>query len=103
MSRVTCHVSHVTCHMSRVTCHNFLFFFGKSGEAYRWRVCYQRGLPRLVFNLFNFFSGQSGEAYRWRVCYQRGLPRLVFGEIQHVFHRKLTLTLELVMRFGYSY
>ena len=22
--------------------------------------------------------GQSGEASRWRVCYQRGLPRLVF-------------------------
>ena len=64
MSRVTCHVScvkchmsHVTCHMSCVTCHMSLFsssfftsfFFGKSGEAYRWRVCYQRGLPRLVF------------------------------------------------------
>ena len=53
MSRVTCHdVSHVTCHVSRVTCHMshvfFCFFFWQSGEAYRWRVCYQRGLPRLV-------------------------------------------------------
>ena len=46
MSRVTCHMSHVMCHMSRVT---FFFFFGQSGEAYLWRVCYQRGLPRLVF------------------------------------------------------
>ena len=31
----------------------FLFFFqkqiGKSGGASRWMVCYQRGLPRLVF------------------------------------------------------
>ena len=26
----------------------------------------------------NFSYGQSGEASRWRVCYQRGLPRLVF-------------------------
>ena len=34
--------------MSHVTCHFFLFFFGQSGEAYWWRVCYQRGLPRLV-------------------------------------------------------
>ena len=40
MSRVMCHVSHVTF---------FLFLFGQFGEAYRWRVCYQRGLPRLVF------------------------------------------------------
>ena len=33
-----CHVSH------------FFFFFLQFGEAYRWGVCYQRGLPRLVFN-----------------------------------------------------
>jgi hypothetical protein len=38
MSRITCHVSHVF----------FLFFFGQRGEAHRGRVCYQRGLPRLV-------------------------------------------------------
>ena len=46
ISCVMCHVPRrVTCHMSRVTCN---FFFGLSGEVYRWRVCYQRGLPRLV-------------------------------------------------------
>ena len=44
--RVTCHVSRVTCHMSHFF--YFYFFFGQNGEAYRWRVCYQRGLPRLV-------------------------------------------------------
>ena len=48
MSYVMCHVtrqvSHVMCHMSHV----IFFFFRQSGEAYRWRVCYQRGLPRLV-------------------------------------------------------
>ena len=71
MSRVTCHVSHVTCHMSRVTSHMSLFFssffsfFGQSGRAYWWRVCYQRGLPRLVY---------CGEASHWRVRYQRSLP-----------------------------
>ena len=43
LSHVTCDISHVTCHVSL-----FFFFFGLSGEAYRWRVCYQRGLPRLV-------------------------------------------------------
>ena len=56
VSRITCHVSHVTCHMSHVTCHIshvtcHIFFFWQSGEAYRWRVCYQRGLPRLVLTL----------------------------------------------------
>ena len=39
-----CHVSHVSCHMPHVTCH-----MSQSGEDSRWRVCYQRGLTRLVF------------------------------------------------------
>ena len=61
-----CHVSHVMCHMSRVTCHNvhvifffFLLFSGQSGEAYRWRVCYQRGLPRLVL-IYSIHSHNMG-------------------------------------------
>ena len=45
MSRVMCHVSRVTCHVSHV----IFLFYGQRGEAYRWRVCYQRGLPRLVY------------------------------------------------------
>ena len=60
-----CHVSRVACHMPPVTCKkkNLHFFYntkkinnnnptqkiGQSGGANRWRVCYQRGLPRLVF------------------------------------------------------
>ena len=51
VSRVTCHVSCVTCHMSHVTCHlsqKKQKKNGKSGEISRSRVCYQRGLPRLV-------------------------------------------------------
>ena len=33
--------------------------------------------------------GQSGGASQWRVCYQRGLPRLVFKEsaLGRFFHR----------------
>ena len=54
VSCVTCNVSRVTCHVSNVTCHFFFFFFGQSGEAYRWRVCYQRGLPRLVLFQIQF-------------------------------------------------
>ena len=38
-------MSHVTFHVSHVTCHNF---FLQSGEISRLRVCYQRGLLRLV-------------------------------------------------------
>ena len=46
---VMCHVSDVTCHVSHVTCHLFFFFFWQSGDAFRWKVCYQQGLPRLVY------------------------------------------------------
>ena len=49
---VTCHVSRVTCHMSHVTCQvsqkKKKKKMEKSGGASRLRVCYQRGLPRLV-------------------------------------------------------
>ena len=50
MSHVMCHMSRVMCHLSRVNCHrsHFFLFFIQSCEAYRWRVGYQRGLPRLV-------------------------------------------------------
>ena len=54
MSHVTCHMSRVTCHVSCVTCHMSHFF--SSLEVYWWRVCYQRGLPRLVFLPWPFFS-----------------------------------------------
>ena len=42
---VTCHMSRVRSQVSWVS----WFFFFLSGGASRWRVCYQRGLPRLVF------------------------------------------------------
>ena len=42
----------VMCHMSHVKKNSNFFFIlnkiGQSGGAGRWRVCYQRGLPRLV-------------------------------------------------------
>ena len=34
-----------TCHVLRVMCH----VLGQNVEGFWWRVCYQRGLPRLVF------------------------------------------------------
>ena len=47
MSSVRCQVSRVMCQVSHVIF--FFFFFGQSGGASRWRVCYQGGLPRLVY------------------------------------------------------
>ena len=49
---VTCHMSRATCHVSHVTCQEFKKKYKqmeKSGAASRSRVCYQRGLPCLVF------------------------------------------------------
>ena len=57
---ITCHVSHVKCHVSGIMCHCqvsgvtcqvsqfVIFFFGQSGWAILWRICYQRGLTCLV-------------------------------------------------------
>ena len=53
VSCVTCHMSHVTCHVSRVTCHV---------SHVRWHVSCVR--------FFSFFLLQSGEAIRWRVCFE---------------------------------
>ena len=60
-SRVTFHMSPVTCNMSPVNVKkNYikkkrkkLEKNGQSGGASRWRVCYQRGLPRLVYFVFD--------------------------------------------------
>ena len=37
----------------------------------------------ILLNGWIFPIGQSGEASRWRVCYQQGLPRLVSGYYRH--------------------
>ena len=72
VSCVMCHMSHVMCHLSPVTCHmstkkKFKTFFvipkkiWQRGGASQWRVCYQRGLPRLVSvqRQVRQFSGRS--------------------------------------------
>ena len=62
--QVICHMSPVTCHMSHPCFRCHIFF----PQASRCRVCYQRGLPRLVsinsamtiyiFKLVNFLNLQ---------------------------------------------
>ena len=54
---VRCQVSGVRCQVSGVTCHMSLFFFGQICEACRGRVCYQRGLPRLLFGSLGLTVG----------------------------------------------
>ena len=80
MSRVTCHMSRVTCHMSHITI--FFFFFGQRGEAYWWRVCYQRGLPRLVFKAFMNISSKQLHSQTIRAeILREGSP---FPNLSHV-------------------
>ena len=65
-------MSRVMCHLSLVTCQKKIRIFykkrkndpsekiGQSGGATRWRVCYQRGLPRLVsWNIEGAMRGAS--------------------------------------------
>ena len=56
------HLSHVMCHMSLVTCNITLFFFTNW-----WRLCHQRGRPRLVLkyitNVIYYSHGFAGR--RW--------------------------------------
>ena len=57
VSHITCQISHFTCHLSCITfqvshvTHFFLLFFLLESGSW-WRVCYQWGLPRIVFRPF---------------------------------------------------
>ena len=66
VSCVMCHVSRVTCRMSK---NFFLHDFIKKKIK----------LNKKKYLLLEK-NGQSGGASWWRVCYQRGLPRLVYGK-----------------------
>ena len=50
--------------------------------AYSHKIDY---ITAILLNAWIVSIGQSGEASRWRVCYQRGLPRLVFLHIQKIY------------------
>ena len=60
MSHVTCQVSGIRCQVSGIMWNFFLSFFGGEGAndgAIQWRVCYQWGLLRLVFEVFKELDG----------------------------------------------
>ena len=74
------HVSHVTCPMSSVT-----FFCGQSGRASLGRVCYQHGLPRLVYLISDLFR-------------QKCFKILIHSKLQRIFksHNCFTAILPLL-------
>ena len=112
MSRVMCHMSRVTCHMSHVTCPKEKKKrekkFGQSGGASRWRVCYQRGLPRLVFLTFGKFqvvSFPSKEGLPFSVTPPAisHLPIMAQPFPPHYYKGGLPTTLQPVSRLKTSY
>ena len=67
------------------------FFFGQSGEVYRWRVCYQRGLPRLVFIIARYLKtlssavqccAEQGEQCSPVNCSALQISNLLYSEVQ---------------------
>ena len=88
MSRVTCHVSCVRCQVSHVS--YYIFFFLQRGGASRGRVCYQWGLPRLVFNGFATFSQYYRGYHTWPCMFnfilQYSRFNVVFIQYNTVLH-----------------
>ena len=80
LKHVTYHMSHDTCHVPSVT------FFLQGGGASRGRVCYQRGLPRLVLRLLAL----SFNVWAWRRCevlFRKGVTYLVNELMENIVCR----------------
>ena len=75
VSQVRCHISPVTCHVSHLRCHMShmfsSFFLLESGGVSWWRVCYQWGLPRLVFRLFLIKNSLIPKTYLFQLVVVR--------------------------------
>ena len=80
VSSVTCQVSDIGCHMSGVTCQ---------------LSCVMRHVTCVICNIFSFT--------KWlRLCYQQGLPPLVFDYflIKNALISNIYLSQLVVVRFG---
>ena len=62
------HVSHVTGHFLHVQCH-VSQKKGQSGEASRWRIYCQRGLPRLVLQKLGNVSVAKATTFLYSLEY----------------------------------
>ena len=109
MSHVTCHMSHVTGHVSLVTGHlsqrkkRKNFYIKQSGGTSQLRVCYQRGLPRLVLKgtvLANFVLQYSANfcvlntAVFYKMQYSKhwSINTLQFYAHCSIFHTAVSFT-----------
>ena len=104
VSRVTCHMSRVTCHVSHVTCHVshfFYFFFLQSGEASQGRVCYQRGLPRLVSCLYQDYAYIETWYFSWMQGYYP--CKIIFPGIKLGCEQTLNVVISLFVTLLYSF
>ena len=68
-----CSMSPVACHLSHVTCH-IIFSFLIFSSSLNYKKIFKKKY------YIDFKIGQGGGASWWRVCYQRGLTRLVFSD-----------------------
>ena len=89
----TCHVSHFTGPKKNLHILIFFFFYvkkiGQSGGASWWRVCYQRGLPRLVFTLTWF----EPEIFYQKKCVNYDKSNLLQNSVKaqktQIVHKKM--------------
>ena len=92
-----CHMSRITCQVSGVRCqvtHIFILyiFFLQSCGASRWKVCYQRGLPRPVLTVTSDKNRkrqkiiEKGKMLTFRSC-RRHLP-FRFQQFTGFFRKK---------------
>ena len=119
MCHVTCVmflVSCVMCHMSWVAKKyiykkNIIKKYGQSGGSCWWRVCYQRGLPRLVYYLngrilFTFSAKQLNEMWQKKELIWlriRTVIRFFGGIIKAVANNYLTFNTFMYCETWYIY
>ena len=108
LSGVRCQVSGVRYHVSGVRCHMSHFFVTQNRGASWWRVCYQQGLPHLVFSHCDPFcivleistrGSDMHHAHVYPFSFLTFLPSFIYNVLQKqllkVFAFKLELSLFL--------
>ena len=101
MTSVTFHVSRVTCHLSCVTYHMSPSFFGQSSEAIQRTVCYQWGLPSLVFNVFSTLEHDIIQGLR-SACYVQNEKTVSLAKNPYFLFRGMNLWAGRIINYAVS-